>query len=213
MSFKEIAVQDFYFGHPRHPDLGRVGNIQQIGVPSQVVRAEAPRLLRPLAAALTPHLMGFMVMAEDQPARENGVTLDPDRSDAAGLPGLRIRHRYCAHDRRARRVLIAEAKRLLRSAGAMICVTHPIATFSHAVGTVRMGRDRTTSALDGAGWFRGVSNLFVADGSALPTSAAVNPSLTIAAFALRVADRIACGARTRVPAMRAEQEELVHVAP
>jgi choline dehydrogenase-like flavoprotein len=212
MSFKEIAVHDFYFGHPRHPDLGRVGSIQQVGLPEPLVRAQAPRLLRALACAALPHLMGVMVMAEDQPVRENGVSLDPRRRDAAGLPGLSVRHRYSARDRHARRILVTEAKRLLRSAGALICVTHPIDTFSHALGTVRMGRDQATSALDARGWFRGIANLYVADASALPTSAAVNPSLTIAAHALRVADCIARVTRTRRASARTNAREILHVS-
>jgi len=211
MPYKEIAVHDFYFSHPRHRGLGRVGNIQQVGLPAPLVRAQAPRPLRPLASAVLPHLMGLMVMAEDQAVRENGVSLDSRRTDAAGLPGLRIRHRYAARDLRARRILIAEAKRLLCSAGAIVCVTHPIDTFSHALGTVRMGRDRATSALDADGWFRGITNLFVADGSALPTSAAVNPSLTIAAHALRVADRIARGSPTPGRTIHVETTEAANV--
>ena len=54
-----------------------------------------------------------------------------------------------------------------------------------------MGEDVHTSALDSDGRYRGFANLYVADGSALPTSAAVNPSLTIAATALRVGTRLA----------------------
>jgi choline dehydrogenase-like flavoprotein len=53
-----------------------------------------------------------------------------------------------------------------------------------------MGLDPTTSALDGDCRLRGVDNLWVTDGSALPMSAGVNPSLTIAANALRAATRM-----------------------
>ena len=49
-----------------------------------------------------------------------------------------------------------------------------------------MGDDEETAPLDAQGRFRGVDNLVVSDGSAFPTSAGVNPSLTIAANALRV---------------------------
>jgi choline dehydrogenase-like flavoprotein len=70
-----------------------------------------------------------------------------------------------------------------------------VATFSHAVGTVRMGTDRHTSALDADCRYRGLENLTVVDASVMPTSAAVNPSLTISAIALRAAERLA----TRVP--------------
>ena len=62
-----------------------------------------------------------------------------------------------------------------------------IKTFSHAVGTLRMGADPSLAPLDEIGRYRGLANLRVVDGSALPTAGAVNPSLTIAANALRVA--------------------------
>jgi choline dehydrogenase-like flavoprotein len=76
---------------------------------------------------------------------------------------------------------------VLRGAGAWAFYQHRIRTFSHAVGTVRMGSDPRTSALDGYGRFRGIDNLFVLDGSFMPRSGGVNPSLTIAANALRAA--------------------------
>jgi choline dehydrogenase-like flavoprotein len=66
-------------------------------------------------------------------------------------------------------------------------------TFSHAVGTVRMGPDPVRSPVDGSGAFRGLDNLFIADGSVFPRSGGVNPSLTIAANALRTGDRVAAG--------------------
>jgi choline dehydrogenase-like flavoprotein len=65
-----------------------------------------------------------------------------------------------------------------------------VATFSHGVGTVRMGKDPNTSALDADCRFRGLDNLTVVDAGAMPTSAAVNPSLTISALALRAAGHL-----------------------
>ena len=64
-------------------------------------------------------------------------------------------------------------------------------TPSHQCGTVRIGADAATSALDPFCRAWDHPNLFVVDASFLPTSAAVNPSLTIAAQALRVADHVA----------------------
>ena len=58
------------------------------------------------------------------------------------------------------------------------------------MGTVRMGTDPATAPLDEWCRFRGIDNLRAIDGSALPTSGAVNPSLTIAAVALRAADHL-----------------------
>ena len=80
---------------------------------------------------------------------------------------------------------------MLRAAGARVAATFRIRTFSHAVGTMRMGRDPRTAPLDEWCRFRGLDNLWVTDGSFMPRSGAVNPSLTIAANALRAAHRIA----------------------
>jgi len=134
-------------------------------------------------------------MAEDQPRFENGVEVDWSRRDRFGLPQLRITHRYTPRDEAALRALVGQARRILKEAGAWLTYVQPIRTFSHALGTVRMGLDPSTSALDADGRLRGTDNLYVVDGSAFPTSGAVNPSLTIAANALRVGSRIAAGGR------------------
>ncbi len=83
------------------------------------------------------------------------------------------------------------ADRLLHNAGSVRNFRDDIKTFSHAVGTVRIGRDASRSPLDGWGAFRGLDNLYVTDGSVLPRSGGVNPSLTIAAHALRAGEAIA----------------------
>jgi choline dehydrogenase-like flavoprotein len=98
-----------------------------------------------------------------------------------------VSHRYSSRDIAASRRLMEAARAVLRRAGAWACYQHQIRTFSHAVGTVRMGRDPRTSALDEFGGFRGIDNLVVLDGSFMPRSGGVNPSLTIAANALRSA--------------------------
>ena len=64
-------------------------------------------------------------------------------------------------------------------------------TFSHAAGTVRMGTEAARSPLDEWGGVRGVRGLWVTDASVFPRSAGVNPSLTIAANALRTGAHIA----------------------
>jgi len=99
---------------------------------------------------------------------------------------MKVVHRYADRDLAARSFLAARAADVHRSAGALATYTHEIDTFSHALGTVRMGEDPETAPLDARGAFRGVERLYVADGSALPTSAGVNPSLTISANALRL---------------------------
>ena len=83
-------------------------------------------------------------------------------------------------------------KERLRAAGYPIVLSKPFdrRTPSHQCGTVRIGPDPATSPLDPFCRAWDHPNLFVVDASFLPTSAAVNPSLTIAAQALRVADHI-----------------------
>jgi choline dehydrogenase-like flavoprotein len=117
--------------------------------------------------------------------------IDPSRRDAFGLPQLVLEHRYCDVDRRRLRALVRGAKRVLRRMGAVLCHAHQLKTFSHALGTVRLGEDPRTAPLDPDCRFRGADNLWVTDGSVFPTPGAVNPSLTISAIALRAAEAMA----------------------
>ncbi len=185
---KQLAIHDWYFGD--EPDGGgRLGALQQVSTPPRrLVEAYLPPGVRTVVGALTEHLTGLLCIAEDEPRRENGVTVDWSRRDAFGLPQLVIRHRYSARDRRLLRALAGRAKRILRRAGALVCHTHVLKTFSHGLGTVRMGSDPARAPLDEVCRYRGLDNLWVTDGSALPTAGSVNPSLTIAANALRAAD-------------------------
>ena len=181
---KHVAILDFY---------RTAGCIQQLTPAEGLVRAYLPWMLRVPAAIFLSHASGLLVIAEDQPRFENAVTVDPTRLDRFGLPALQVRHAYSPRDEEAAALLVRHAKRVLREAGARFTLVHPIETWSHALGTVRMGRDQYTAPLDELGRFRGVDNLFVVDGSALPRSASLNPSLTISANALRVAAHIVRG--------------------
>lgn len=192
---KQVAIHDWYFG--AHGDeagkdaagLTKLGGVQQVMTPPrELVRAHLPWGTKGPIGALTEQLTGLLCIAEDQPQAGNGVTVDPSRKDRFGLPQLVIETRYGDRDRRALGALVRRAKRVLRGSGAWFFHTHQIKTFSHALGTARMGRDPATAPVDPAGRYRGLDNLWIADGSVLPLSAGVNPSLTIAATALRTAD-------------------------
>jgi choline dehydrogenase-like flavoprotein len=189
---KQLGIHDLYFGQPglRFP-RGKLGCIQQLATPPVgLVRAQIPGLLGAACSPWVKHLTGLLVIAEDQPQYENRVLLESGPADRYGLPPLRVTHRYTARDRAAGKALGSTARKILRGAGAWAFYHHRIRTFSHAVGTVRMGSDPRTSPLDPECRFRGIENLYVVDGSALPTSGGVNPSLTIAANALRAAHRL-----------------------
>ncbi|HYJ80488.1 MAG TPA: GMC family oxidoreductase, partial [Longimicrobiaceae bacterium] len=199
---KQLAIHDFYFGasDPAAPP-GKLGNLQQVMGPAPALLQHV--LPKPLARAGVPVaalLTGLLAIAEDQPQLANGVRLDPSAADAFGLPRLLVEHAYTRRDLAARAFLVRQAKRVLRRAGARLFMTWKVTTFSHALGTVRMGEDERTSALDPQCRFRGLENLYVTDASVFPTSAGVNPSLTIAANALRVGGLIARGAAAPSPA-------------
>jgi choline dehydrogenase-like flavoprotein len=193
---KDLAILDYYQGDPNGPDAppGPLGSLQSMPSPSPgVIATQVPRAISWLASRLVRRSAGLLAIVPDQPDERNGIELTRHRLDPVGLPALTITHRYSARDRAALKALCRRARRILRGAGAVLFYHHAIRTFSHAMGTVRMGLDPRRSALDGECRFRGVANLRVVDASAFPTPGGVNPSLTIAANALRAATLLAGG--------------------
>lgn len=204
---KQVAINDFYFGDPEGGPADKLGNIQQVmhPQPGGILRGPARRLARAgglgraleraMARAIAPaslRMTGLQVIAEDQPRWENRIELERGGADAVGLPRARIAHAYTERDLAARAALVRRAKQILgRVPGAHVVHVHEVETFSHAVGTVRAGPDPRRAPLDEFCQFRGIANLYVVDGSFMPTSGGVNPSLTIAANALRVGERVA----------------------
>ncbi len=197
---KDLAVLDFYQGDSATgAPSGPLGSLQSMPPPSMgVIATQIPAPLPRIAALFLRRAAGLLAIAHDQPSAANGVVLEPGRRDPVGLPGMTVEHRYSPRDRLALRALCRRAKEILRGAGATFFYRHEIHTFSHAMGTVRMGVDPRTSALDAAGRFRGLENLRVVDASAFPTPGAVNPSLTIAANSLRIT-RLLVGEKAGVP--------------
>ena len=197
VNHKQLAVLDYYYGDrsSRRHRQQRIGSIQQISTPPDaLMKAHMSSFWEKVPlSGFVQHLTAALVMAEDEPIDTNRVTIDRGDVDGVGLPRLCISHRYTASDEWRRRMIIRRAKRILRRVGAWSFYTHMVRTFSHVAGTVRMGVDPATSPLDGYCRYRGIENLLVVDGSALPTGGAVNPSLTIAAVALRAADHLVTG--------------------
>ncbi|MEN8376451.1 MAG: GMC family oxidoreductase [Gemmatimonadota bacterium] len=200
---KEIGVHDYYLGDAGAPP-GRLGSVQQIDAGSAALaRVGAVRLARRPAEDLARRLAGLIVIAEDQPRAANGVTISARRVDRFGAPLTRVRHRHTPRDLHVRAALAQRARAILIAAGARATAFVPVGGFSHALGGVRMGADRRTSPLGPDGRLRGTANLFVTDGSTFPTSAGVNPSLTIAANALRIGAGIAGRSRVALETARA----------
>jgi choline dehydrogenase-like flavoprotein len=148
------------------------------------------------------HWSTLGVLSELLPLAENRVTL-ADETDQFGTPIPRIDYSQCENDR----ANIAYAKRVLEqiweAAGAQDTLT--IDRYAHLVGGCRMGAEPSESVVDSDQRVWGIPNLFIADGSVMPTQGAANPALAIMALAARLAERlatkrIATPARTAVAA-------------
>jgi choline dehydrogenase-like flavoprotein len=175
---KTLSVNDWYHdGGDGFP----LGAMQLIGkVQGSMMRAAAPRgVPRHVLDRIAGRSVEWLIMAEDLPSPGSRVTVDAD----GRITTARIARGVGAHRR-----LLTRAKRVLRAAGydAVLTQHFDISMNSHQCGTVVSGSDPRTSVLDP--WCRAhdVENLWVVDGGFFPSSAAMNPALTIAAQALRV---------------------------
>lgn len=150
--------------------------------------AEAHRLLRREFR----HSVPILVMGEDLPEAHNRVVLT-DRTEADGLPGVRVEYTLSDHSRRSLDFGLARAEEALRAAGAQAFARMAVSPVTgwHLLGTAAMGSDPASSVVDAGGRCHAVANLIVADGSVFPTVGAVNPGSTIGALALKFADDLA----------------------
>jgi choline dehydrogenase-like flavoprotein len=174
---KTLSVNDWYLdGGEGFP----LGAMQLIGkVQSAMMKGAAPRLVPQLVLdRVARRSVEWLIMAEDLPSPESRVT-----GDGTGtITTARVARGVQTHRR-----LLARAKRVLRSVGydAIFTQHFDISMNSHQCGTVVCGADPGTSVVDP--WCRthDLDNLWVIDGGFFPSSAAMNPALTIAAQALR----------------------------
>ncbi len=189
---KTLGVNDFYFGDPADDGTWPypLGAMQMLGKSDAVlIGFDAPDAGDP--AELARHAMDFWLTTEDLPLPGNRVTLGGDG---------RIRLRYTQTNAEAHRRLKERFQGLL---GAIQCREDVlpgysylggrlgIAAVAHQNGTARFGPDPATSALDLNCKLHELDNVYVVDSSFFVSSTAVNPTLTIIANALRVADHIA----------------------
>lgn len=209
---RTVAFRDLYAHEGR-----RLGLVQSMGVAadagqiaaylkerisqSGLRRVPGIRRMATLVAKVGAVIFGkatvFVGVLEDLPYYENRVLRHPEEPD---VPVIEYRLNAELLDRRAafRRVVrnrLGRWRTLLLGFG-------PALNYGHSCGTLRFGNDPKTSVLDANCKAHDLDNLYVADGSFLPTSMGVNPSLMIAANALRVADVI-------VARHQAEQREAV----
>ncbi len=195
---KTLALNDFYFGSEdwRYP----MGHISFVGkLDADTLRAGAPAIAPGWTLDLMArHSLDFWLTSEDLPDPDNRVTLDrkgdivlayrPNNEEGhrrliEKLKGLMRRQTRCGiHGQECHEGLFARSLYL----GQRI----PLAGVAHQNGTVRFGHDAKTSALDASCKAHELDNLYVVDASVFPSSAAVNPALTIIANALRVGDHL-----------------------
>jgi choline dehydrogenase-like flavoprotein len=142
-----------------------------------------------LANVIGMRALGFFATTEDGSSPDNRVI-----ANAGGRPILdyefdRIKPSYDEH-----KACIHDFERALLHAGfAGVSKWTGLAGTAHAVGTLVTGDDPATSVVDPHGKLHGMERLYVCDGSVLPRTSRVNPSLTIFAWGLRLGEKLAAG--------------------
>jgi len=179
---KTMAVNDYYHRGPNFPYP--MGNIQMLGkLQAGMLTAAQPMVPKSILRGMANRSIDWWVMSEDLPDPENRILLGSDgKVHVQWHPTNRIAHKW----------LIQAARQMMQMAGFPFVFVEQmgIETNSHQCGTLRFGTDPKTSVLDPFCKTHDVNNLYVVDSSFFPSSAAMNPALTIAAQALRVADHL-----------------------
>lgn len=177
---KTLMFNDFYL--TGGPEGAPLGNVQLLGKISGTILAAQSGLPVWVAKHIAARSVDWYAMSEDLPDPQSRVTLQDGRIVLDWK-----RSNIAAH-----KLLVAKVKSVLRKAGYPLIVSRAFdaRTPSHQCGTTRFGPDPKTSVLDLYCRAHEHGNLFVMDAGFLPTSAAVNPALTIAAQSLRVGQHI-----------------------
>ena len=178
---KTLAVNDFYFGDAAF--AFPMGQVQMLGkLQGGMLSANIPYLPRFVGSELAQRSVDWIALSEDLPDPGNRVTVDGGRIQLSTRPNNMEGHLQ----------LVRRMAASLKRAGYPVVLIKPLTAHAtaHQCGTVRFGAEPETAALDQYCRSFDHPNLFVIDASFLPSSAAVNPALTIAAQALRAADHM-----------------------
>jgi choline dehydrogenase-like flavoprotein len=138
------------------------------------------------------HWAALGVLGEILPWEDNRVTL-ADETDHYGLRVAKVTFRLHDNDKKVAKARAEKTTEIMYVAGAQEVVEEP--RYAHLVGGARMGNDPRTSVTDSFGRTHDIVNLFVCDGSLLPTQGSAKPGLTIQALAARTADYIISNGR------------------
>jgi choline dehydrogenase-like flavoprotein len=131
------------------------------------------------------HWATIAVLGELLPNAENRVQLAEEK-DAFGLPVAKVNFNLYDNDQKLINFAKNKTEEVMWAAGATEVVQE--ARYAHLVGAARMGNDPATSVVDRYGRTHDIANLFVCDGSIMPTQGSANPGLTVQALAARTAD-------------------------
>ena len=187
---KTLTVNDFYWGWQDYEYP--IGNIQMVGKSmGPMFAGDAPSFAPGFTLEMmAKHAVDFWLTTEDLPDPNNRVTINGKGE---------IKLDYTFNNQKSTKELNKHLKRMLEC---MDCHAHlipnnlylsksiPVAGVGHQAGTCRFGEDPSTSVLDTNCKAHELDNLYVVDSSFFPSIAAVNPSLTIMANALRVGDHL-----------------------
>lgn len=187
---KTLAINDYYFNAP-DSDLP-LGHIQLLGNVKKEMLAEGAPFFAPNFALefLAKHSVGWWLTTEDLPCANNRITLNPRGEIVLS---------YTLNNEEAHKRLVRKLKYILSHLGghlhlfpnkAYLSQQVPIGGCAHQAGTARFGKDPKTSVLDLDCKAHDLDNLYVVDSSFFPSIGAVNPTLTIIANALRVAEKL-----------------------
>jgi choline dehydrogenase-like flavoprotein len=178
---KTLGLNDWYLPGPDTPYP--LGNVQMLGkLQGSIIKPARPHVPLPVLDYMTRHSIDLYLTTEDVPKPENRVTLDREG---------RITVHWTPNNLSSHGELVKRVTRMLRAAGYPLVLTErmSIETNSHMCGTIVMGEDPKRSVLDPGCRAHDLENLWVLDAGGFPSSAALNPALTIAANVLRVVAR------------------------
>ncbi len=185
----EVSTEEFYETDPSKP-YRRGFSVQTVS-PLPITYAEHVTaqghwgdVLREYMRDYT-HWSSLGALCEFLPRWENAVTL-ADECDRNGYPVAHFSYSQCDNDRALMQASQHVQEDLLRAAGATETIA--ISRYAHLVGGCRMASDAEHGVVDSQQRTFAVPNLYLSDGSVLPTQGAANPALTIMALAARCAD-------------------------
>lgn len=194
---KEIGLNDFYFWEGQ-----KYGTVQSFGpmAPMEILtsapgwRPKLLRMMNPVVRQVYERFFnGGLVLAtimEDLPYLDNRV-MPSDEPNGDGRQRLRLQYRLHTNELERRAVFLRQLKEVLEPFRKItLRGAEDNKAVAHVCGTCRFGTDPKSSVLDPQNRAHELANLYVVDSSFFPSSAGLNPSLTIAANALRVADHV-----------------------